>query len=111
MASGNTTRPTESVGKDFFFFFYKEKTWQKNEEVVRSSSSSKERRSRKKFEKSVEWTTRKFEILSDVRLSLPSHLLSQYVTTLPVPHFYYYKYIGAFVVLKSQTYFLVITIL
>ena len=76
---------------------------------------AKELRSRKKllflnfswFEKSIELSTRKFEILSDVRLSLPSHLLSQYVTTLAVPHFYYYKYKGAFFVLKSKTYFLV----
>ena len=71
----------------FFFFFFK------GEDVA------KELRSRKKllflnfswFEKRVEWSQEslKFCLMSDSH----SHLLSQYVTTLTVPHFYYYIYI------------------
>ena len=88
-----------TCGKRIFFFF------------VFGEDVAKELRSRKRllslnfswFKKSVEWSTRKFEILSDVRLSLPFAKPIRHHTNSPsFLLLYIYIYIGTFVVLKSH---------
>ena len=86
-----------TCGKRIFFFF------------VFGEDVAKELRSRKRllslnfswFKKSVEWSTRKFEILSDVRLSLPFAKPIRHHTNSP-SFLLLYIHMGIFVVLKSH---------